>query len=95
MLFVMGEVRLSPEVKKTLNRTGTSWGELLARHSTGDYGDVSEAQKLRNLENANGRGGILSGYIVSDGTRINLYTNAERSFTFVVVEGQSLTDATE
>jgi hypothetical protein len=95
LLFVMGEIKLSPEAKGALNRTGASWGELLARHGAGDYGDITEAQKIRNLENAPGRGGILSGYVLPDTTRINIYTNIERSRTFVVVEGQSLTEATQ
>ncbi len=95
VLLVMGEVKLSPEAKAALKRTGASWRELLARHSRGDYGDVTEAQKVRNLENAMGQGGILSGYILPDANRIIIYTNSERSFTFVVVEGQSLTSATE
>jgi hypothetical protein len=95
LLFVMGEIKLSPEAKMALKRTGASWGELLARHGAGDYGDVTEAQKRRNLENAPGQGGVLSGYILPDATRINIYTNIERSRTFIVVEGQGLTDASE
>lgn len=95
LLFVMGEVKFSPEAKTALNKTGASWGELLARHGAGDYGDVTEAQKRRNLENAPGKGGILSGYILQDSTRINVYTNIERSRTFIVVEGQGLTEASE
>jgi hypothetical protein len=95
LLFVMGGVKFSPEAKVALSRTGVAWGELLARHGAGDYGDVSEAQKRRNLENAPGKGGILSGYVLPDATRINIYTNIERSCTFVVVEGQSLTEVSE
>jgi hypothetical protein len=95
LLFVMGQIKLSPEAKMVFQRTGAFWGELLARHSAGDYGDVTEAQKRRNLENAPGQGGILSGYVLPDATRINIYTNIERSRTFVVVEGQSLTEASE
>ena len=95
LLFVMGEIKLSPEAKAAFYRTGAFWGELLARHGVGDSGDVTEAQKLRNLENAPGKGGILSGYVLPDATRINIYTNIERSRTFIVVEGQSLTDASQ
>ena len=94
-LFVMGEVKISPEAKAALERTGTPWGELVAQHGAGEYGDISEAQNLRNRQNTAGQGGVLSSYNLPDGTRLNLYTNMGRDFTFIVVEGQALAEATQ
>ena len=60
--------------------------DLIARHMAGDWGDdMDEEDKAANDCAVKNGGRILSAYILSDGTRIWIITEADRSTTTLLL----------
>lgn len=59
--------------------------DVLTRHTSGDWGDISDAdRKLNDIALREG-GHILSCYeVFDDGTRVWVYTNAARTATLIL-----------
>ena len=73
--FSLGRIVATPGALHALHDAGQSVGEFLARHVTGDWGDLDDED--RNLNNA----------AVIDGSRIlSAYTTRKRERIWVITE---------
>lgn len=59
--------------------------EALERHSSGDWGIVSREDKIKNNQALEFMGKILSSYISSNDIRFSIITEADRSYTTILL----------
>ena len=81
MKFDPGRIVATPGVLDAMASSGDDPLDFLCRHLDGDWGDVDEHDWQENeLSVQHGRR-LLSAYRLSDGTRIWIITEADRSAT--------------
>jgi hypothetical protein len=81
--FPLGALVMTSHAAEVLDQADI--GPALARHSRGDWGDVSSEDWLAN-EAALAEGTrLLSAYVAGDGTRFWIITEADRSATTVLL----------
>ncbi len=75
-LFSLGRIVATPGALDALQAAGQSPGEFLARHVTGDWGDLDAED--RSLNNAAVKDGsrLLSAYVTRKGERLWIITEA-------------------
>ena len=84
-LFALGQVVATPGALAALETAGQAPFEFLARHVTGDWGDLVD-EDVRENERALERGGrIFSAYNLSDGTRLWVITEHDRSVSTLLL----------
>ncbi len=84
-LFDLGFLTATPGALLALRRTHTSAWSLLARHITGDWGDLDAEDKAENDFSVREGFRILSAYHLPDGTKVWLITEADRSVTTILL----------
>jgi len=57
----------------------------LARHAAGDWGIVNAEDKRLNDRAVRDRGRLLSAYLIANGTKIWIITEADRSATTILL----------
>lgn len=82
--FPVGQVMATPGALRTLEAKGMTYWQLLDRHVTGDWGNLSDDDKQANAEALTGGGRLLSSYTVGDG-RVWIITEADRSATTLLL----------
>lgn len=80
-LFNLGQVVATPGALETLQAAGIDPAMLLARHVTGDWGDLVDEDKQANDEALVHGSRIFSSYQLESGEKIWLITEADRSAT--------------
>lgn len=80
-LFKLGATVSTPGCLDAFAKNGTSGIEYLARHVTGDWGDVCEDDKKVNDDAVKEGDRILSAYTLKDGTKFWIITEGDRSVT--------------
>ena len=81
--FPLGEIYATKGVINSIGRQEMT--DALLRHASGDWGDVDDEDKQAN-DNALAYGGrLLSAYTSSDGIRFWIITEADRSYTTVLL----------
>lgn len=84
-MFAVGRLMATPAALEKLEADGQKPAELLARHLSGDWGDVSQEDCQAN-DNAIAQGArIQSVYRLGDGAKIWIVTEADRSSTCVLL----------
>ena len=84
-LFGLGQIVGTPGALHALEEAGQDPTQLLVRHVTGDWGDLVD-EDVRENERALERGGrIFSAYNLSDGTRLWLITEHDRSVSTLLL----------
>jgi len=83
--FNLGQVVATPAALVALgaNQCGTT--EWLNRHMTGDWGEVDAEDRAENDAAVRVGNRILSAYILPDGTKIWIITEADRSSTTILL----------
>jgi hypothetical protein len=81
--FGIGEIVVTPAASAALEANGTSLDVLLARHQSGDWGDVSEPVRTVNQRALSDCFNLQSTYTMVDGRRVVVVTNRDRSATMV------------
>lgn len=84
LLFPLGRIVATPEALNALVVAGQDPGELLQRHQSGDWGDVSPADAAENRRSLRHGWRILSSYQVGS-LRIWIITEAEGSSTCLLL----------
>lgn len=84
-LFPLGQVVGTPGAVEALQEIGTSPGELLDRHVTGDFGDICEEDLGLNEAAIQDGARIFSVYKVTDDLTIWIITEADRSSTCLML----------
>ena len=83
--FPMGQVVATPGALNALSRTAQSPLTLLDRHAHGDWGELSEADRQENEFSLREGFRLLSAYRLTDGTKIWIITEADRSATTILL----------
>lgn len=85
LLFELGRVVATPGALKALEESGENPHRYLGRHVTGDWGELSQADKAANtLALATGER-ILSSYRTSRNVKLYVITEADRSSTCILL----------
>ncbi len=82
--FSLGQVVATPNALKFLNTAPIDIAVLLARHQSGDCGDMSPDDILANLDAILRGGRVFSSYDVST-EKIWIITEADRSVTTILL----------
>ena len=86
--FELGNVVATPGAIELLVGAGRSPVEFIARHVTGDWGDLDEHDRLVNEQALLHGGRILSSYIVVGDQRLWLLTESDRSATTLLLPSE-------
>ena len=85
MRFPFGRVVATPGALRALEQAGQMPAEFLDRHMNGDWGDVPEEDKQENEFSVAHGLRILSAYTTSGGEKIWIITEADRSYTTLLL----------
>ena len=80
-LFPLGRIVATLGALDALQQAGHTTQEFLARHSAGDWGEVSAEDRKENTFAVTRSLRLLSAYRLSAGVKIWLITEADRSAT--------------
>ena len=80
-LFSLGLVMATPGALEALEQSGQGRSELLARHQTGDWGEIPDEDRKENELSVREGFRILSAYVLANGEKVWLITEADRSTT--------------
>lgn len=83
-LFKLGQVVATPGAIEALEKAHTSAWTLLARHISGDFGEVDDEDRQANLDAIQSGARILSAYTLTTGERLWVISEADRSSTCVL-----------
>ncbi len=83
--FSLGECVATLGALAAFEQTGENITTFLARHQSGDWGEVDEQDTQENDISVVRDFRILSAYRLADGTRIWIITEADRSSTCVLL----------
>ena len=83
--FPLGQIVATPGAFAALAKAGVVPEEYLARHVHGDWGTLSQDYREENELSLRERLRILSAYILPDGTKIWIITEADRSVTTILL----------
>ena len=81
--FAIGDIRYTRRSKGSISLPDGLTG--IVRHSSGEFGEVSESQRRINLEGLGHAGPIKSVQRTSDGRRFSVRTNGHRTITTIRV----------
>lgn len=84
-LFPLGRLVGTPGAMRAFARTGENPIHYVVRHRTLDPGLLNTEDQLANRNAVQHGGRILSAYLLADGTRIWIITEADRSATTVLL----------
>jgi len=84
-LFNLGQTVATPGALKAFQEANMTGLELLARHVTGDWGDLAEEDKEENELALVERLRILSAYNLPTGEKVWVITEADRSATTLLL----------
>ena len=86
--FSLGAIVATPGALRALEESGETPGIFIKRHITGDWGELDEEDRREN-ELSVARGfRLLSSYTLSDGTKIWVITEADRSSTTLLLPSE-------
>lgn len=75
-LFDLGQIVATPACIEELTRAGEAANKFLQRHVTGDYGDLSDDDRMLNEQAVLHGDRILSAYRLATGVKIWIITEA-------------------
>jgi len=84
-LFSLGQVVATPGAVNALELASTLPQALLHRHEHGDWGEMSEDDQKLNWQALSSGERLLSAYILSDGVRVWIITEADRFATTLLL----------
>lgn len=84
--FPLGRVVATPGALEALDASGVSPAQLLARHQSGDWGEVpSEDARENELSVEHGYRVVSSYAVAEDGVKVWIITEADRSSTCILL----------
>jgi hypothetical protein len=83
--FPLGRTFITPGAAEALDEAGQQGREFLARHVTGDWGDMSDDDKAENESSVPRELRIFSAYHTSKGVKLWVITEADRSATTILL----------
>ena len=88
MRFPLGRVGATPGALRALEKAEQLPAEFLDRHVNGDWGDVPEEDKQENEFSVERNLRILSAYTTSAGEKMWIITEADRSYTTILLPSE-------
>ncbi len=76
-LFKPGKIVATPACLEELEQAGQNLWEFLARHLAGDWGELDAVDKLSNDDAVKDGSRLLSAYVLKNGVKIWIITEAE------------------
>jgi hypothetical protein len=86
--FPLGQMVATPGALEALAAAEETDIQLLARHVTGDWGDLDEEDKQENELSVDQGFRILSAYTLSTGAKVWIITEADRSVTTILLPSE-------
>ena len=86
--FDLGRIVATPGALKALERAGETPLTFLRRHVAGDWGNLDEHDRTENELSVREGFRLLSAYELSDGTKIWIITEADRSSTTILLPSE-------
>ena len=86
--FPLGRIVATPGALAALEEAGESPGIFLKRHVTGDWGEVDQHDKQENEFSVAHGFRLLSAYPVTNGTKLWIITEADRSATTILLPSE-------
>jgi len=86
--FPLGRVVATPGALRALEKAEQLPAEFLDRHVNGDWGDVPDEDKQENEFSVEQGFHILSAYTTSAGEKIWVITEADRSYTTILLPSE-------
>jgi hypothetical protein len=83
-LFPLGQVVATRNVLKALTKAGVDPAQLLARHQSGDWGQVCAADARENERSLRHGWRVLSNYTLRTGAKVWLLIESDRSVTTIL-----------
>jgi hypothetical protein len=83
--FSLGQVVATPGALAALQEAQDSFWPYLARHSQGDWGEVSREDQAENELSLREGFRLLSAYTIKSGTEIWIITERDRSATTILL----------
>jgi hypothetical protein len=88
-LFTLGRIYVTQGAAETFQRRDVPFiGDIIARHATGDWGDMDSHDKAQNNAAVKHGGRIFSAYQLTDDIRVWVITEADRSSTTVLLPSE-------
>ncbi len=87
-LFGLGQIVATPGALDALTEAGSNGFEYLARHVTGDWGDLSDEDRRENDLSVCEGFRILSAYTLTTGVKLWIITEADRSSTCLLLPSE-------
>ncbi len=84
-LFTLGRVVATPGALAALEKAGEQPGDFLARHASGDWGDIDAEDARENEVSLKHGWRLLSAYTLKGGAKIWVITEADRSSTCLLL----------
>ena len=88
--FDLGRVIITPTASAALQADGKTPADLLSRHQSGDWGDVTEQERSLNERGLAGHFNLQSVYKTIRGDRVAVVTKADRSLTLVHIDPRTI-----
>ncbi len=86
--FALGEVTVSQQAAAALSQVDEAAAAFLARHQSGDWGEVDEVQRRANEFGATCGHGVISRYRLPDGTLLRVATAVDQAVTAVQMDSE-------
>jgi len=86
--FHPGHIVATPGALEALEQAGDHPAAFLRRHINGDWGDLSDEDRTENEYSLGRELRLLSAYTLSDGTKIWIITEADRSSTTLLLPSE-------
>jgi hypothetical protein len=86
--FPLGLIVATSRALECFERTGENPFDFLRRHMEGDWGDLCPEDKEENELSVDQELRILSAYHLTDGTKIWIITEADRSSTCLLLPSE-------
>lgn len=83
--FALGTVVATPGAYHAIINANDSFSPYLERHMSGDWGDLNDYDKGQNELSVEHGLRVLSSYVLEDGVKIWVITEADRSVTTMLL----------
>jgi len=83
--FALGQIVATPGALTAFSQTGEQPSSFIRRHAAGDWGELDQEDVAENELSVEQGFRILSSYRLSDGAKIYVITEADRSSTCVLL----------
>jgi hypothetical protein len=84
-LFSPGAIVATPAALEALEEAKENASVYLHRHLSGDWGEIDEFDKQQNEDALSDGSRVFSAYVLGNGTRIWIITEADRSSTCLLL----------